>query len=157
MQAGSQHKEAQEPSTVYLKAQAMMFNHNAHVIHKSLSGLIFAVLTSVEGVRVFQVALLAETFQPVICDLQYKAAVYHAVGRLQVAVGDDDTVVKERHSLSCESRYSYNSMRHIYARQSSQILMMYSFAPALNNIFPSFPIYDYIKTLIKILHFPKSS
>lgn len=76
---------------------------HASVFHVSLYGLTSAVLTCVEGVRVFQVAVFAETFQTVICDLQYKAAVYHAVGRFQVAVGDDDAVVKKRHSLSGES------------------------------------------------------
>lgn len=45
------------------------------------------------------VALGAEAGQAVVSDLQHKAVIHHAVGRLQVAVGDDDTVVEESHAL----------------------------------------------------------
>lgn len=60
------------------------------------------VLTCIESVQILQTVLLAESFQTIICDLQHEAAVHHAVGRLQVAVGDYDAVVNERHSLSGE-------------------------------------------------------
>lgn len=40
-----------------------------------------------------------ETLQAVVSDLQDKATVHHTVRRLQVAMGNDDTVVKEQHAL----------------------------------------------------------
>lgn len=55
--------------------------------------------TCVEGVRVVVLAGRAEAHQAVICDLQDKAAVHHAVGRLEVAVAADVAVVQVVHSL----------------------------------------------------------
>lgn len=57
------------------------------------------VRTCIEGVCVFGAAAGPQTLQPVVCDLQHKPTVHHTVGGLQVAVGDDDAVVEEGHSL----------------------------------------------------------
>lgn len=64
---------------------------------------IMCVRTGVVSVRVLGAAAAPQTLQPVVGDLQDEAAVHHAVGRLQVAMGDDDAVVEKLHPLGAKT------------------------------------------------------
>lgn len=44
---------------------------------------------------VLGVAAAPQTLQTIVCDLQDKATVHHTVGRLQVAMRDNDAVVEK--------------------------------------------------------------
>lgn len=57
-------------------------------------------LTCVVGVGVLQAVRLAvEAGKTVVCDLQHKAVVHHAVRRLELPMGHNHTVVEEHHAL----------------------------------------------------------
>lgn len=73
---------------------------------------------------VLGVALVPEADQPVVCELQHEAAVHHAVGGFQVAMGDDHTVMEECHSLRGEETISLFAQNAANLKSSTVMIIL---------------------------------